>query len=230
MKINDKILCLPPYISTTWNHISTIHLKEDLLVITLTNGETINIPSPTKDVTDSIFHHHMVYLETEELSVVIQDHQMDNFNRSGIHSEASLQLAFNSQDGINTFIQHNPEHANAPELPSEILEKIGAIAKILGADNIISSSNPEPDCNCFHCQITRAFTMGNTPQLTPEQEPVRDEELQFLEWEINQIGEKLFSVTNRLDAQEKYNVYLGSPIGCTCGQQGCPHMLAVLKS
>ena len=44
------------------------------------------------------------------------------------------------------------------------------------------------------------------------------------------MNDKLFTVINKLDQQEKYNVFLGEPVGCTCGKQGCEHMLAVLKS
>ena len=44
-----------------------------------------------------------------------------------------------------------------------------------------------------------------------------------------QTDEKMFTVTNRLDKNEKFNVYLGKPIGCTCGKEGCEHILAVLR-
>ena len=48
--------------------------------------------------------------------------------------------------------------------------------------------------------------------------------------EITQTGDKLFTVVNKLDPQENYHVYLGHPVGCTCGKQGCEHILVVLKS
>ena len=40
----------------------------------------------------------------------------------------------------------------------------------------------------------------------------------------------LIVVTNPLDANEHYNVFLGDPIGCTCGQKNCEHIRAVLNS
>ena len=62
------------------------------------------------------------------------------------------------------------------------------------------------------------------------EEDVRDDELQFEQWSISSAGDKLYNVVNRLDEQEKYRVYLGHPVGCTCGREGCEHILAVLKS
>ena len=67
------------------------------------------------------------------------------------------------------------------------------------------------------------------PALTQEEE-VTDRDLSFQQWAIEQTGDKLFCVTNKLDRLEKYNVFLGDPVGCTCGIQGCEHILAVLKS
>jgi hypothetical protein len=35
---------------------------------------------------------------------------------------------------------------------------------------------------------------------------------------------------NPLDHKEHYNVFLGDPIGCSCGNNNCEHIQAVLKS
>jgi len=63
-------------------------------------------------------------------------------------------------------------------------------------------------------------------------EEVKDEELTFKdEWEVKETGDKLlFSVHNPLDPKECYSVFLGDPIGCTCGKKNCDHIKAVLRS
>jgi hypothetical protein len=63
-----------------------------------------------------------------------------------------------------------------------------------------------------------------------EIEEVSDEDLKFRDWEIKQTAEQLYTVTNPLDANEHYNVFLGSPLGCTCGDKNCEHIRAVLTS
>ena len=61
-------------------------------------------------------------------------------------------------------------------------------------------------------------------------EEVTDEDLKFRTWDIKQPGKKLYLVTNPLDNNENYNVFLGKPVGCTCGQKYCEHIKAVLNS
>ncbi|MGH2612567.1 MAG: hypothetical protein ACRDFB_05905, partial [Rhabdochlamydiaceae bacterium] len=62
------------------------------------------------------------------------------------------------------------------------------------------------------------------------EEEVSDEDLKFRTWDIKQENDKLYSVTNPLDKKEHYNVFLGKPLGCTCGNKNCEHIQAVLKS
>ncbi|NGX33463.1 MAG: hypothetical protein K1060chlam4_01531, partial [Candidatus Anoxychlamydiales bacterium] len=40
----------------------------------------------------------------------------------------------------------------------------------------------------------------------------------------------LYRVTNPLDENEHYSVFLKDPIGCTCGKKNCEHVKAVLNS
>jgi hypothetical protein len=66
-------------------------------------------------------------------------------------------------------------------------------------------------------------------------EPINDEEisaedLRFKEWEIAKLSQNLYKVINPLDSNEEYQVFLGTPIGCTCGIHHCEHIKAVLKS
>jgi hypothetical protein len=79
----------------------------------------------------------------------------------------------------------------------------------------------------MHCQIAKALH-GELPE--EQEEEVTDEDLKFRLWDIDQTGDKLYVVTNPLDSKEYYNVFLGDPIGCTCGEKNCEHIRAVLNS
>lgn len=238
MKINDKVLNIPPYLSTTWDQIAAIHMKGSVLAVTLKDGDTVNIPGLKQEAIDSVFHHHADALEnsTPIAHEILLNETIERQSMTS-SSPPPFQLAFSSLDGLNTMMQHNPEQANAPELPTELLQKITSITKILSTDVSMVLPKPEPHCNCFHCQIARALTPEEEHNLltesfleTKDDVPVSDEELRFQQWTILQTNDKLFIVTNKLDENEHYNVYLGEPVGCTCGMQGCEHILAVLKS
>ncbi|WP_228840590.1 hypothetical protein [Candidatus Protochlamydia phocaeensis] len=235
IKINEKILSIPPYISTSWSRIAALHMKGGILAITLIDGDTINIPKLSDETIEQIFSYHATYLEKEQLaSQAGSAYTLKEENLKGMveqFGEPSFKLAFGSLDGLNTAMQHNPAQANAPDLPPEILQKIEAISKVIAPSDEALLPKAEPFCNCFHCQVARVL---NPPPITAtveeHHEEVSDSDLQFQQWTITQTGDKLFSVTNRLDTHEKYSVYLGHPVGCTCGKQGCEHILAVLKS
>lgn len=231
MRINDKVISLPPYLSTTWNNISAIHMKGNILVITLHEGEIVNVPGLKQDVIDSIFDAHTSYLDKQESGLVPQESAAKIFNSSSPQAyEMPLRFGFGSMDSIGTAMQHNPSQANMPDLPPEILSKISAIAKIIAPEDIEVMPKAEQNCNCMYCQVARAVNPKPISEVVLEEIVISDAELQFQQWDIAQTGDKLFSVTNRLDTNEKYNVYLGSPVGCTCGREGCEHILAVLKS
>lgn len=228
IKINEKLLSIPPYISTSWSRIASLHITGNGLAVTLLNGETVYIPNLNSEILNSIFQYHALYLE--------KDHpQSESADISKIKAtdpgEAGIRLAFGSSlDNLGSVMQHNPNQANAPDLPPEILQKITAISKIIApAEEQVAVPKAEPNCNCFHCQIAKALKPLPSEQehLEPE---VTVEDLQFQQWTITQTGDKLFTVVNRLDEHEKYHVYLGEPIGCTCGKTGCEHILAVLRT
>jgi hypothetical protein len=231
VKINDKIFSVPPYLSTDWSRIGTIHIKGGILAVTLKDGDTINIPNLSQDVIEQIFSYHAAYLEnettqnTEKMEVVKQVF----IPLTGGSIEG---LPFNNIDGMGIPMQHNPEQSDAPNLPPEILEKISVISRMFNQDEAKQLAQPVPACNCFHCQILKALhpQVMQVAHIEDVQEDISDEDLQFQQWIITQKEDKLFSVTNKLDTHETYNVYLGTPVGCTCGQEGCEHILAVLKS
>ena len=229
IKITEKILSIPPYISTSWSRIAALHMKGEVLAITLIEGETLHIPNLDEETIHLIFQYHAVYLETQQLKNPPSP-DLSKLKEIMEQGEPSIRLAFGSSiDGIGGMMQHNPNQANAPDLPPEILQKIGAIAKIISPSEELQFPKSEVGCNCFFCQIARALNPDSAPQISNET-IIPDEELQFQQWDIRQTGEKLYSVVNRLDEYEKYSVYLGHPLGCTCGKQGCEHILAVLKS
>ncbi len=229
IKITDKILSLPPYISTTWSRIADLIMKGDVLVITLLSGESVHIPNLKQEEIESIFNHHIIHMDKESENAILDFSSAKDLIEK---NEGSIRFAIGSSiDGIGNMMQHNPSQFNAPNLPPEILQKISTIAKIISPNDEMSFPKPEEGCNCFFCQIARTLNGKHNehPHLV-EEATISDEELQFQQWDIQQTDENLYSVINRLDPFEKYSVFLGQPIGCTCGKQGCEHILAVLKS
>lgn len=219
MKITSKILSIPPYLSTTWKNISSMHIRPEgnlfTLVVLLQNQVQIEVPNLDKTSIDEIFEAHLRAGEEERLPQFPTD------------SPFSFSLPVTGSgllDGAGPSFQHAPEQANLPPLEPEILKKIAAVAKAFGAGDFEAASKAEVGCNCMHCQLVRAM------QSDTELEEVTQEDLHFRDWEIEEISEKLYSATNPLDANEKYNVFLGSPIGCTCGNKNCEHIRAVLNS
>lgn len=229
IKITDKMLSIPPYVSTSWTRIAALHMKGSVLAITLVDGDTLHIPNLNQETIDLIFQYHALYLEKEQ--AIIESPESSKLKNIMEQGESSIRLAFGSSfDGLGSVMQHNPGQSDSPDLPPEILQKIGAITKIIAPAEELMLPNAEPNCNCFYCQIARVLNPISSSSHLEHEGEVADEDLQFQQWSITQIGDKLFSVLNRLDENEKYNVYLGQPVGCTCGKQGCEHILAVLKS
>ena len=239
MKISSKIIHIPPYISTSWDNIRALFLKEGTLVIQLKEGTQVSIPGLDQSTLEVIFSAHAEFLDTQsrqkEQISPMRILQQNNISTPVSHPEqvASFQLAFSNMDSLNSALHHNPAQANMPALPEDILKKISAIAKIVAPDDIQNLPAPEPHCNCIHCQIARAIHQQFDGEKHPKQEneePISDEDLKFQDWEITPNGDRLYTVVNKLNPQEKYQVYLGEPFGCTCGVQNCEHIVAVLKS
>lgn len=229
IKINDKMLSITPYLSTPWSQVASMHMKDNLLAITLQDGNIIQIPDLSEEQISLIFNSHAHYLEKELSEQKIENSLSQLFQRET--GEPMVKFAFGALDDMSGTMQHNPAQANAPEVPREILDKIVSITKIISPEADLGFENAQPSCNCFYCQIARALhpvTIDATP--ASKEETVLDSELEFSQWAISQVEEQLFTVTNKLDSNEKYSVFLGEPVGCTCGKKGCEHVLAVLKS
>lgn len=244
MKINNKILSIPPYLSTSWKNIASLHVEPEnlnyTLVVTLTTGSRIEIPQLEGPLLEAIFTAHSNYLEQDQQSSTRQPLKMFGQGETASFG-LPIRIAPGGGDtlaeGLAPLIGHNPEQAEAPELPEELLNKISSIAKIVAADNPEALPQPEPHCNCPYCQIARAIQKNINPsnelpvvEAAVAEEEVLPEDLNFSEWFIEQTADNLYSVINPLDQKEHYSVYLGKPIGCTCGIADCEHVRAVLRS
>ncbi|MBP9841120.1 MAG: hypothetical protein KBC64_01690 [Simkaniaceae bacterium] len=227
MKINHKILSIPPYISTSWKNIQTLFLKGPSLIITLSNGTEIEIPGLPVPILNEIFQAHTHFIEKDkEVELVSQPIPLSSF---------SFGFPLTSPDQLGKVMHHNSEQANAADLPQEVLLKIAEITRSMGLDETIEESLPpaEPHCNCPYCQIARTLHQKELSLQEPPEEKgeiVSDEELHFREWNITQIDPHRFVLKNPLNPAEQYQVYLGSPIGCTCGKQNCEHIHFVLRN
>ena len=221
MNINEKMLSIPPYVSTSWENIISISTEKENLVILLKTGAKITIPNLPSSVTKAIFATHAKYLETTSISPTASS--------SGFSMGLPLKIGVDGIESLGNAMRHNPERANDPDIPQEILKKIASISKIMDIDSPDMLPKPEPGCNCMHCQIARAIS-GKTKDTASEEELVTEEDLKFKTWDIEQTGENLYTVSNPIDKTEKYTVFLGTPQGCTCGEKKCEHIRAVLTS
>ncbi|MCB1107349.1 MAG: hypothetical protein KDK76_04555 [Chlamydiia bacterium] len=238
-KINRKMLSIPPYISTSWKNINTLHVKDiegkQALVIVLHNGTLIEIPGLEENLIEQIFDAHSEYVDQETKEPQIDS--LKTFQPSEKDVSFSFGIPFpiggtETVENISSFLQHNPGQSGAPEMPSEMIQKIKAITKALGMDmEQMNIPKAEPHCNCPYCQIARAIQNSAPEQRGEElEEEVSEEDLHFRDWDIKQEGDKLYIVSNPLDANEHYQVFLGSPVGCTCGEKNCEHVRTVLNS
>ena len=226
MNITPQILSIPPYLSTTWKNISSMHAIPEgetfKLFVMLASRMRVVVPDLDKESVESIFEAHALYGSQATALPTQQEIILPS-------ATFSLPSSTNGLELLNAASQHNPAQANAPQLPKEILEKIAGIAKVLGLDTAEHLPKAEPHCNCPYCQIARAF-QGTTGPIASEEEIVSAEDLQFRNWDIQQSADQLYTVTNPLDQAENYSVYLGDPLRCTCGQKNCEHIRAVLSS
>ena len=217
MKITPEILSIPPFISTKWSNVTSIRVdaSKALLIITLSDSSYVEIPNLEQRYIDEIFQAHA------------QVSEKDSNPGKGLFDNAfSFSLPLKSPGGmldpLSTQLQHNPEQSELPPLPPNILEKITAIVKSLGLEDLSVLGTPEPNCNCIYCQLTRSIAQV--------EEIVEDEELTFRDWEVTEKENNLFRVINPLDTNEHYDVFLGDPLGCTCGEKNCEHIRAVLNT
>jgi hypothetical protein len=227
MKITPKILSIPPYLSTTWKNISTIHVREEaegfLLIVILQNRVQVEVPGLDKETVDAVFEAHAKYAESE---VSLPKNPLSNPLDGPFSFSLPLRSDGQMIDSLGSSMQHSPDQADLPPLPPEVLEKITTVARAFGLEDASSLQNPEPNCNCIYCQVVRSL---KGEEKEPAEE-IGDADLRFRDWDIVQTADKLYLVANPLDKNEHYNVYLGDPLGCTCGSKNCEHIRAVLNT
>ena len=238
MKINQKILSIPPYISTSWKNVTSLHIEERgnglFLIIGLLNGSTIEIPHLDQPILEAIFAAHQKHLEQDPPVPQKGSSPMPIFPGGMLPDSGtmlSLPLNLGIEGNMGNILQHDPDASDSPDLPPEVLKKIASLSKVVGFENIDHLPKPEPHCNCMHCQIMRGIRDDAQHQEYEDaEEEILEEDLRFREWDIKQSGDQLYIVSNPLNQTEHYNVFLGSPVGCTCGQPNCEHIRAVLNS
>jgi len=226
MKITSRRLSIPPYISCSWEQVSSLHVEEyddrrDLVVF-MSGGAKVTIPHLSETLIDMIFAAHGEFL----------DHQggpispTPTFQIEGTLPPGAIALPMTG--GVADIMQHNPAHKDMPELSHEVLQRVIGMVKMIAPDEIQNIPPSEPHCNCIHCQISRAVSDDAPEQISDE--IVSDEDLKFRDWEVSAEGDNLFVVRHPLNTDEEYHVYLGDPIGCTCGSKQCEHIAAALRS
>jgi hypothetical protein len=225
MKISSKMLHIPPYISTSWKNIASLQTEADgplfTLIISLNNGSRVEIPHMTQNLLNTIFTAHMSHIEEENKLQGIP------FNLSIPIPKIDSALL---EPGLDNPLQHNPDQANLPPLPEEVLKKVAMTAKLFGLDTSANLPAFEPECHCLYCQIMRALKGDITTGSALLEEPVSEADLTFRTWDIEEIGKDLYKVSNPLDPAETYQVFLGTPIGCTCGHNNCEHIKSILNT
>lgn len=223
MNITDKIISIPPYISTTWKNIVSLRVEPrvsgHVLIIELITGTKVEIPNLDRPFIEQLFTYHAKAVESDG----------SDARKSMMTATIPFPLIFPNLEGLTSIFQHNAEQKETPPLPSEMIEKISEMAKAIAPQELSNMQQPETGCNCPYCQIMRAIH-GAPAEPADIEEVVSDADLTFRTWDIKQENEKLYSVTNPLDDKERYNVFLGDPIGCSCGTNHCEHIQAVLKS
>lgn len=229
----------PPYISTSWKNVISLHLEhrdgDTILIIGLVNGSTIEVPNLEKQALEAIFSAHEKYLDQESTSYT-HPKGIAPIIPGGLIGETSaimnIPLNFGLDLGMGNMLQHNSQASDSPDLPSEVLEKIASLSKVVDFGDSDNMPKPEPHCNCIHCQIIRVIRGKQSEEelLEVEDAEISEEDLRFREWDIHQSDDKLYVVTNPLNTEEHYNVFLGNPVGCTCGKPNCEHIRTVLNS
>lgn len=244
MKVSTTILSLPPYISTAWKNVASLHLEnqshQDVLIVTLHSGARIEVPSLNASLIETIFAAHVNHLEQEEL----RSQHLNIAAKPAAQNPAPGHFIFElmamqgptASSEKNSALDSEGLQANSPPLPEEILFKITDIAQALGFSQEGCSPSAEEDCNCLKCQIANALRSTLRVKDLPEtseaisEEEVSDEDLAFASWIVSKAGDNLYTVTNPTENLESYQVHLGNPMGCTCGEPHCEHIRAVLKT
>jgi hypothetical protein len=111
MRINKKIINIPPYISASWDNINSLTSKEHhghhTLVVTMVDGSITHVPDLDKVTIEAIFAEHANYFDEQTKQGQVHQH-------SGL-SELSLpffaKMSIPGLDEIISLLQHNAERS-----------------------------------------------------------------------------------------------------------------------
>ena len=239
MKITPKIFSIPPHISTRWENVLSLRVTDDLLIVSLKDGATCTVPNLSKETLDQIFACHAESTEVDTVQKEDLQPLVENM-RMGFKELFLMlsKLGTNTLGSIGKVLAHDPHNTNVPELPPDMVKKVQVLLTIISKEEILAMPEGVPGCHCMYCQINRILRQTlytsetNNPDILAEEgaEPVEGKDLEFSEWIVEPMENKLYKVVNKLDSSEEYRVFLGEPIGCTCGKSNCEHVLAVLRS
>lgn len=240
MLINREVFSIPPHISTSWGHVIALHMHESHLVVSLTDGIIVKIPHLSNELIEQIFDVHAAYL-SEQNSRKQRPRSLKNELEgltTGLTAELPFRLGTSSMENMMmSSMQHNPEQAHMPDLPSEIIDKIAAIAKIVSPGDATNLPKGEPHCNCMFCQMSRAIHThidDAEPELEVQHspsEPVAIAVSPTDPWVVLPSENSCYTVHHKDSPYEQYKVFIKEgEVGCNCGQQGCEHIIAVLRS
>lgn len=230
-KINEKMICIPPYVSTSWDHVTFMQASDNEsggldLIMHLDTGSEIRIQNLDKALIDLAFAAHLKYMEAHPGK---QQSNPANIFSQMLNLSPEQLGNFPGIENLEMAMQHDMSKSDAADLPAELLNRISEMTKMIVGDQLQMFPKAQPHCNCPHCQIARSIHGETNEQDAPE-EDVSTEELTFQNWTIEDLGNDLFKLTNPLDTDEQYQVFLGSPVGCTCGKDHCEHIRTVLRS
>jgi len=125
MKINNKIFSIPPYISTCWNNVSALHMKGATLIVSIIDGDTIEIPGLDAATTENIFNTHANFLEQDGQEFISRPaHQMlppfSDLLRPDQKIDTPFRLTISTLDELGSVLHHNSAQANSPDIPHQI--------------------------------------------------------------------------------------------------------------
>lgn len=257
IKITDRLFSFPPHLVTPWEQVSSIEGKsfsenETIVIFHMTTGLSIELPALPKDKVKAIFEAYELYHDQRALIKVRIRNTLTEPSAglpganiipaplssnttppvmgvaiplSMFHEVSPLSSASLSQLAQN--LRHNPEMKDLPNLPQSLLEKIARTARdLFNEDSSFELPTPHAGCCCMHCQLARAAQCG----LEQAGENVSEEDLRFSRWHIHPLSLDHFLVVSTENPSECFDVRLKPHVECSCKENGCAHIDAVLRS
>lgn len=209
-------------------------MLEENLVVCLTDGIVVRIPNLPASLIEQIFKVHSEFLTEQNVKKPLRF--LKNELEGITASETPFRLGIGSMENMMaSSMQHNPEQAHMPDLPSEIVDKIATIAKIVSPGEAINLPKGEPHCNCMFCQVSRAIHKHvqeeEETEVIIESKEVLPQIPSPHPWVIEQYETNCYNVHHHDSPYQQYKVFIkDGEIGCNCGSHGCEHIIAVLRS